>query len=132
MSSAEDEKLPADAAIVGLRPTTTGPFGERRTDAGENGSLRFTAVPPGAYWLVTRNDEKTCVQSAQLGEQELLHGRLIVTPGMTARLNVAASKHCGIIKGSVISNERPVGAGEHGGIFHDRTIHTFDSHRNAI
>jgi hypothetical protein len=108
VTSAEGEKLEFDAVTIGLRSTVPGPFGTWWALAGEDGSRRLATVSPGTYWLMTRNDYATCVQSARLGEQELLHGMVTVTPGMTARLNVTASKHCGIIKGRVISNDRPV------------------------
>ena len=47
-----------------------------------------------------------CVQSAKLGEQEGLHGQLVVTPGMHAQLHVTVSKRCGTIAGRVVANQK--------------------------
>jgi hypothetical protein len=108
VSSAEGEDLTPGSVNLGLRPAMPGSLGMWWTEPLENKSLRFTSVPAGKYWLLTRNDEATCVQSVRLGDQELLHGMVTVTSAMKARLEVTASKHCGTIKGHVLSGEKPV------------------------
>ncbi|MDQ2949915.1 MAG: carboxypeptidase-like regulatory domain-containing protein, partial [Acidobacteriota bacterium] len=105
---AENDKLAVGAVSIGLRSITAGSSGTRWAEAGENGSLRFSSLPPDVYWLLTRSNETVCVQSAKLGEQEVLHGRVIASSAMKTRLDVLVSKHCGTIKGRVISNGNPV------------------------
>ena len=77
----------------------------------EKGDLRFQSVPPGTYWLtqgLPLGKTSYCVQSARLDEQEVLHGQLVVTPGMHAQLHVTVSKRCGTIAGRVVANQKPV------------------------
>jgi hypothetical protein len=107
ISSPEGEDLSPGAVNLGLRSTTTA-SPEIWTEPIEKNSLRFTSVPPGEYWLLTGNDEGICARSVRLGDQELLHGMVSVTSGMTARLEVTASKHCGTIKGRVLAGEKPI------------------------
>jgi hypothetical protein len=77
----------------------------------EKGHRRFQSVPAGTYWLthgLPVGKTSYCVQSARLGEQEVLHGQLAVTPGMNAQLHVTVSKRCGTIAGRVVVNQKPV------------------------
>jgi hypothetical protein len=98
---------------LALRPAVPSLFGVRFAESGNDNSLRFKALPPGVYWVVTRStldegQDTFCIQSVKLDGQELLHGSLTVTPAMTARIDVTFSHHCGVIKGRVISKGKPV------------------------
>jgi len=103
----ENNKPDLDTVSLGLRSTTQEQSAIQWANSAERGSLRLT-IPPGSYWLLTRSEDKVCVQSAKLGTHEALHGTLRVSSGAAARLDVTVYPHCGIIKGRVMSNEQPV------------------------
>ena len=65
-------------------------------------------LAPDIYTLITRSNESVCVQSAKLGDKELLHGSVTVTAGMTGRIEVTASNSCGSVKGNVVENDRAI------------------------
>jgi protocatechuate 3,4-dioxygenase beta subunit len=55
------------------------------------------ALDPGAYWLSIRTRPPFCATSARLGGQEVMRRRIAVGSGMSARLDVELSRHCGTI-----------------------------------
>jgi hypothetical protein len=104
----ENNKPDLDAVSVGLRSTTQEQSEPQWANSVEGGSLRMTSIRPGSYWLLTRSKDTMCVQSAKLGMHEVLHGQVHIASAAAAHLDVMVSPHCGIIKGRVMSNERPV------------------------
>lgn len=100
-----------NAVTLGLQPVSGDESGVTWAINNE-GSLRFQALVPGTYWLNTRSVEGDgdtyCVQSAKLGDAEVLQGRLTVTPSLSAQLRVVVSKRCGVVTGSVSSNQKPL------------------------
>jgi hypothetical protein len=63
---------------------------------------------PGAYWLSIRPKPPLCATSQTLTGGTLVNGKLTVTPGMSARLDVELGSACGAIEVRAVSNGAPV------------------------
>jgi hypothetical protein len=110
LHSLEGEKISPERVQLGLRPTARGNANMQWAQPDPPAPFRFGALAAGSYRLVTRTNatDTTCVESAMMGEQDVLHGPVTATPGMTARLDVTVSRDCGEIKGRVVRDGQPV------------------------
>jgi hypothetical protein len=100
--------LAAGVTAVGLQPAMhAGPvvFAQQGNDK----VRRFQPLRDGAYWLYTRTtgDKKVCITGAELGDRDVFHQPVILTPGLNAQLTLTLSSHCAIIAGRVIGNGQP-------------------------
>src|SRR5262249_12621763 len=100
-------KLGSGVSTVGLRSTDSNPAVTHWAQ-GEGGILHLKDLAPGPYWLLTRTEEGVCITSAKLGGREVLHGKVTVTVGMVARLDVTLSGNCASVGGVVLSGGKPV------------------------
>jgi hypothetical protein len=100
-------KLGTGVSTVGLRSTGSSPAVTRWADK-DKSALRLVDVAPGSYWLLTRTEEGVCVTSAKLDGREALHGKVTVTSGKLARLDVTLSGNCASVDGTVLSGGKPV------------------------
>ena len=75
-------------------------------DSNAGGPLHFTSLVNGPYWLVTRTDPHTCVQSAKVGEQDALGGPIAIHGA--GQLDLTLSTHCGGIQARAVSDGKPV------------------------
>jgi hypothetical protein len=71
------------------------------------GGLAHT-FDPGRYWLSIRPKPPFCVISQTLAGGTLLNGKISVTPGMSARLDLDLGTSCGTISLRTVSNGAPV------------------------
>ncbi len=100
-----DAILQPDSVSIGLRETSSRRSAALWAQPGGDGSLRFPAVDPGTYWLLTRTTAPFCVASATFGGRAVLHDTLTVSSGDSARLDVVLSAQCARIDGQVIMPE---------------------------
>src|SRR5471030_214766 len=108
LQSLEGEKISPEKVQLGLRPTVAGSGNMQWARPDPPAPFRFSALAAGSYRLVTRTTETPCVESAMMGEQDVLHGPVKITPGMTARLDVTVSRDCGELEGRVVQDGKPV------------------------
>jgi hypothetical protein len=99
-------KLGSGVSTVGLRSAGSSPAVTHWAQT-EKGALRLHDLPPGSYWLLTRTEEGVCVTSVKLGGREALHGKVTVTAGMAARLDVTLSGNCASVRGVALSGGKP-------------------------
>lgn len=107
LHGAEQDDSERETVQFGLRPTMAS-WGWSWARRERKGPLRFASLAGGSYWLVTRTNPTTCVQSAKLGEQDALRGPVTAKSGMESRLDVTLSKDCGEIHVRVVSDGKPV------------------------
>jgi protocatechuate 3,4-dioxygenase beta subunit len=108
LHSLEGEKISPERVQLGLRPTVARSGNMQWAQPDPPAPFRFSALAAGSYRLVTRTNATTCIESATMGEQDVLHGTVTATSGMTARLDVTVSRDCGEIKGRVVREGKPV------------------------
>jgi hypothetical protein len=110
LHSVDGEKISPERVHLALRPTVAGSGNMQWAQPDQPAPFRFSAPAAGSYRPVTRTNatETTCVESAMIGERDVLHGPVTATPGMTARLDVTVSRDCGEIKGRVVRDGKPV------------------------
>jgi hypothetical protein len=108
LHSLEREKVSPEKVQLGLRPALARSENMHWAQPEPPAPFRFSALAPGSYSLMTRTTETTCIESAMMGEQDVLHGPVKITPGVTARLDVTVSRDCGEIKGRVVQDGKPV------------------------
>ncbi len=104
----EGKKIEPGAVTISLRSTASGRPGSGWAEAQPNGPFRFRGLSPGSYWLVSRTKDPFCVLAVRLGDEDVLHRVVTITPAATTRLDVTVSDRCGVIKGRAVSREKPV------------------------
>jgi hypothetical protein len=63
---------------------------------------------PGDYWLSIRPKPPFCAISQTLSGGTIRDGKITVTPGMSARLDVGLGTNCGVVDVRAVSNGDPV------------------------
>ena len=110
LHGAAGERVPPESVQVGLRPAGSSTEYTQWARPDPPPSFRFTFLPAGTYTLVTRTNfaESTCIESATIGDQDVRHSLVTVTPGMTAKMDVTVSKVCGEIEARAVRDGQPV------------------------
>jgi len=103
---AENHIEPNDVQLtLRQKESSNGMHGPNKAD---DGSISFGPLAAGTYWLVTRTEGRVCVQSAKLGDRDVLDSPFTVGAGADVRLDVNVSRDCGGIQLRAVSNGEPV------------------------
>jgi hypothetical protein len=104
------EKVGPESVHLILHPAVDGAASPNWAQPAPPSGVRFDGLFAGSYRLVTRTnaDESVCVESAKMGEQNVLNAPIAVTPGMEARMDVTVSSECGKIEARAVRDGKPV------------------------
>lgn len=74
----------------------------------KDGFFHFDGLPAGRYWLNTRTEAETCVESAKVGDRDVRATPLTVAAGASLHVDATVSRNCGAIVLRALRDTEPV------------------------